>query len=164
MNCFISLVFCNIWFENAFACWIFLTCWILYLQKKKANKLYIVCLKIRYRLHLYLVSGWFENIRWCDTFVVWINEIYFFCVLKKMPVLSFDFTSPKLLKLCFDVLNCVKLDGVHLYKQVAFWWQVSDERSGLNPLSLSNNRNYILKKSGVFPSSKCKIDIKPTMH
>lgn len=164
MNCFIGLVFCNIWFENAFACWIFLTCWILYLQKKKANKLYIVFSKIHYRLHLYLVSGWFENIRWCDTFVVWINEIYFFCVLKKMPVLSFDFTSPKLLKLCFDVLNCVKLDGVHLYKQVAFWWQISDERSGLNPLSLSNSRNYILKKSGVFPSSKCKIDIKPTMH
>ena len=33
--------------------------------------------------------------------------------------------------------------------------------SGLNILSLSNNKNYRLNKSGVFP---CQIAVKPTIH
>ena len=30
-------------------------------------------------------------------------------------------------------------------------WQIAKQLSGLNPLSLSNNENYRLKKSAVFP-------------
>ena len=38
-----------------------------------------------------------------------------------------------------------------VYKQLAFGWQIAMQLSGLNLLSLSNNKNYRLKKSGVFP-------------
>ena len=37
------------------------------------------------------------------------------------------------------------------YKQLALRWQFAKQLSGLNSLSLSNNKNYRLKKSGVFP-------------
>ena len=30
-------------------------------------------------------------------------------------------------------------------------WEIAKQLPGLNPLSLSNNRNYRLKKSGFFP-------------
>ena len=36
--------------------------------------------------------------------------------------------------------------------------------SGLNPLSLRNNKNSKLKKSGVFPCNKRKIAAKPTIN
>ena len=35
------------------------------------------------------------------------------------------------------------------YKQLALRWQISKELSGRNPLSLSDNKNYRLTKSGV---------------
>ena len=38
-----------------------------------------------------------------------------------------------------------------VYKQLALEWQIAKQLSGLNPLSLRNNKNYRLKKSGVFP-------------
>ena len=38
-----------------------------------------------------------------------------------------------------------------LYKQLAFGWQIAKQFSRLNPLSLSNSKNYRKKKSGVFP-------------
>ena len=38
-----------------------------------------------------------------------------------------------------------------VYKQLALAWQIAKQLSGLNPLSLSNNKNYRLKKNGVFP-------------
>ena len=38
-----------------------------------------------------------------------------------------------------------------VYKQLALGWQIAKQLSGLNPFSLSNNKNYRLKKSGVFP-------------
>ena len=38
-----------------------------------------------------------------------------------------------------------------VYKQLALGVQIAKELSGLNPLSLSNIKNYRLKKSGVFP-------------
>ena len=38
-----------------------------------------------------------------------------------------------------------------VYKQLALGWQIAKQLSGLNPLSLSNNKKYELKKSGVFP-------------
>ena len=41
-----------------------------------------------------------------------------------------------------------------VYKKLAFEWQIPKQFSGLNPLSLSNNKNYRLKKSGksgIFP-------------
>ena len=39
-----------------------------------------------------------------------------------------------------------------VYKQQALGWQIFKQLPGLNLFSLSNNKNYILKKSGVFPS------------
>ena len=40
-----------------------------------------------------------------------------------------------------------------VYKQLALAleWQIAKLLSWLKPLSLSNNKNYILKKSGSFP-------------
>ena len=38
-----------------------------------------------------------------------------------------------------------------VYKKLALGWQIAKQLSGINPLSLSNNKNYILQKSGVFP-------------
>ena len=38
-----------------------------------------------------------------------------------------------------------------VYKQLAVGWQTAKQLSGLNPHSLSNNKKYRLKKSGVFP-------------
>ena len=32
-----------------------------------------------------------------------------------------------------------------VYKQLALAWQIAKQLSGLNPLSLSNNKNYSLK-------------------
>ena len=37
-----------------------------------------------------------------------------------------------------------------VYKQLALGWQIAKQLSGLNPLSLSNNKNCRLEKSGVF--------------
>ena len=39
---------------------------------------------------------------------------------------------------------------ISVYKQLAFGWQIAKELSGLNRFSLSNNKNYRLKKSGFF--------------
>ena len=38
-----------------------------------------------------------------------------------------------------------------VYEQLALRWQIAQQFSGLNSLSLNSNENYILKKSGVFP-------------
>ena len=38
------------------------------------------------------------------------------------------------------------------YKQLALGWQIAKQLSALNLFSLSNNKNYRLKKSGVFSS------------
>ena len=38
-----------------------------------------------------------------------------------------------------------------VYKQLALRWQIAEQLSRLNPLSLSNSKNYRLEKSGVFP-------------
>ena len=38
-----------------------------------------------------------------------------------------------------------------VFKQLALEWQIAKQLSGFNPFSLSNNKNYRLKKSGVFP-------------
>ena len=37
-----------------------------------------------------------------------------------------------------------------IYKQLALAWQIAKQLSGLNPLSLSNKKNYRLKRHGVF--------------
>ena len=47
------------------------------------------------------------------------------------------------------------------YKQLALGGKIVKQISWLNPLSLSNNKNYRLNKSGVFP---CQIAVKPTIH
>ena len=38
-----------------------------------------------------------------------------------------------------------------IYKQLALAWQIAKQLSGLNPLSLSNNKIYSLKKNWIFP-------------
>ena len=38
-----------------------------------------------------------------------------------------------------------------VYKQLALGYQIAKQFSGLYPLSLSNKKSYVLKKSGVFP-------------
>ena len=38
-----------------------------------------------------------------------------------------------------------------VYNQLVLGWKIAKQLSGLNPLSLSNSKNYRLKKSGVFP-------------
>ena len=50
-----------------------------------------------------------------------------------------------------------------LCKQLAFRWQMAKQLSGLNSLSLSNTKNYRLKRKLEF-SLKRKITIKPTIH
>ena len=55
------------------------------------------------------------------------------------------------------------IDSLHLvfykqsvYKQLALTWPIAKQLSGLNPLSLSNNKNYSLKKNWVFPAINVK--------
>ena len=38
-----------------------------------------------------------------------------------------------------------------VFKQIALGWQIAEQLSGLNPFSVSNNKNYRLKKGEVFP-------------
>ena len=47
-----------------------------------------------------------------------------------------------------------------VYKQLALGWQIAKQLSGLNPFSLSNNKNYRLKKSRVFLCNKRKAAVK----
>ena len=42
-------------------------------------------------------------------------------------------------------------DKQQVYKQLALRWKIAKQLSDLNPFSLSNNKNYRLKKYGVFP-------------
>ena len=51
-----------------------------------------------------------------------------------------------------------------VYKQLALAWQIAKQLSGLNPLSLSNNENYTLKKNEVFLCNKRKIAFKPIIR
>ena len=51
-----------------------------------------------------------------------------------------------------------------VYKQLALGQQITKELSELNPPSQSNNKNYRLKISGVFPRNKRKIAVEPTIH
>ena len=39
-----------------------------------------------------------------------------------------------------------------VYKQLVLGWEIAEQFSGLNFFSLSNNKNYRLRKSKVFPS------------
>ena len=51
------------------------------------------------------------------------------------------------------------------YKQLALKWQIAKQLSGLDPLSVSNNKNYRLKKSRVFPlCNKHKTAVRPTIQ
>ena len=51
------------------------------------------------------------------------------------------------------------------YRQIALKWQIAKQLSGLNSLSVSNNKNCRLKKSRVFPlCNKYKTTVRPTIH
>ena len=47
-----------------------------------------------------------------------------------------------------------------VYKQLALGWQIAKQLSGLQPLPLSNKKNYRLKKSGFSLYDKGKIAVK----
>ena len=47
-----------------------------------------------------------------------------------------------------------------VYKQLALGWQIGKQLSGLNPLSISNNKNYGLKKVEFSLWKKSKIAVK----
>ena len=64
-------------------------------------------------------------------FLVTTQKIYGWLVLAIASTLSFFYKQP-------------------VSKQLALGWQIAKQLSGLNFLSLSNNENYKLKKSGVF--------------
>ena len=51
-----------------------------------------------------------------------------------------------------------------VYKQLALGWQIAKQISEFNSFSLSNNKNYRLKKSGAFFCNRRKIAAKPTAH
>ena len=51
-----------------------------------------------------------------------------------------------------------------VYKQLALGWQIAKKLSGLNLFSLSNNKNYRLKKSEVFLCNKRKIAVKQIIY
>ena len=50
-----------------------------------------------------------------------------------------------------DLLHLVFFISNQFNKQIALAWRIAKEPSGLNLLTLSNNKNYRLKKNGVFP-------------
>ena len=51
-----------------------------------------------------------------------------------------------------------------VYKQLSLGWQIAKQLSGLKPLSLSNNKNYRLKKVEFFFCNKRKRAVKLTIH
>ena len=51
-------------------------------------------------------------------------------------------------KLGIDLLHLVFYEQP-VYKQLALAWQITKQLSGLNPLSLSNNKNYSLMVTSV---------------
>ena len=50
-----------------------------------------------------------------------------------------------------------------VYKQLAVGLKIVKQLSVLNPLSLSNNKNYRLRKNEVFLCNERKIAVKPTI-
>ena len=48
--------------------------------------------------------------------------------------------------------------------QLAFGWQIAKQLSGVNPPSLSNNKNFRLKKVVFFLCNKLKIAVKTIIH
>ena len=51
------------------------------------------------------------------------------------------------------------------YKQLALKWQIAKQLWGLKSLSISNNKNYRLKKSWVFSlCNKHKTAVRATIH
>ena len=48
--------------------------------------------------------------------------------------------------------------------QLTLGWQTAKKISGLNPLSVSNNKNYALQKSKVFLDNKRKVAVKPIIQ
>ena len=50
-----------------------------------------------------------------------------------------------------------------VFKQLAFGWQIATQLSGFNPLLLSNNKNYRLRKSRVFPFNSFEHKIEKTL-
>ena len=62
---------------------------------------------------------------------------------------------------------CIVPPKIHLqliYTQLALGWQIAKQLSGLKPPSLSSNKNYSLKKSGVFSCIAGLTAVKPTIH
>ena len=54
------------------------------------------------------------------------------------------YTKPSTGPLYFISFGIYLIKDIHLqvYKQLALGWQIGKQLSGVNPLSLSNNKNY----------------------
>ena len=76
-------------------------------------------------------------------------------------------TNFKFMSFCVKLnrkFNILFFSKQSVCKQLALGWEIAKQLSGLNPLLLSNNKNYRLKKSEVYLYKKRKIAVKPTMH
>ena len=56
------------------------------------------------------------------------------------------------------------MDYKPVYKKLTLGWQIAKQLSGFNRLSVSNNKDYRLKKSGGFFCNKFKMAIKSAIH
>ena len=72
-----------------------------------------------------------------------MQEAYLKCFYQECPLQSVLWSIILILIIYFFYKQPV-------YKQLALGWETATQFSGLNPLSLSNNKNNRLKKSGVF--------------
>ena len=61
------------------------------------------------------------------------------------------FANPLIEKPGIDLLHLVFFYEQPVYKQLALAWKIAKQLSGLNSVSLSNSKNYRLKRNRVFP-------------
>ena len=68
---------------------------------------------------------------------------------------------------CFTLnrkFNILFFNEQQVCNQLTLGWQTAKKISGLNPLSVSNNKNYALQKSKVFLDNKRKVAVKPIIQ
>ena len=75
--------------------------------------------------------------------------------------------SLKSMGFCFTLnrkFNILFFNEQPVCNQLTLGWQTAKKISGLNPLSVSNNKNYALQKSKVFLDNKRKAAVKPIIQ
>ena len=81
------------------------------------------------------------------------SHLFSYLHLQKIFTLKKSSTFANLLieKRGIDLLHLFFFYSQPVYKQLALAWRIAKQLSGLNPVSLSNNKNYRLKRNRVFP-------------